>query len=162
MKNLLIILSVLFYGCANAQIKTLDLNHGKYLENSFKDDFVGKWKASNNDFKIIITKEEKKHIKRGTMDVYVDFLNIKITNFINNGVQIADKFTSPISLVSVGNNDSFTGTYRDTISGNNVKINLKRVNNNELLFITNLPEIDFTNHMEKGTVFPRKLSLVKD
>ncbi|MBD1387000.1 hypothetical protein IDJ75_17065 [Mucilaginibacter rigui] len=161
MKTLLIILSIIFCGCANAQIKTLDLNHGKYLENSFKDDFLGKWKANKNDFKVSISKE-KKHIKRGTMDVYIDFLNIRITHFLSNGVQVANRFTSEMSLISVGNSDSFTGTFRDTISGNNIKINLKRINSNELLFTASLPEIDFTNHPENGTIFPRKVNLVRD
>lgn len=160
MKNLLIIFSILFCGCANAQLKTLELNHGKYLENSVKSDFVGNWKSKDNNFRINIT-TEKRHIKRNTIDVYVDLLIIKITHFVSNGKQIANSFKSDLSLLSIGNNN-FNGTYRDPLSGNNIKINLKYINNNELLFTTKIPEIDFTNHPEKGTVFPLKLNLIKE
>lgn len=138
MKITVLILACLFYGCANAQVKTLDLKHGKYLENAFKKDFIGNWRSTHNDFKIGIIKE-KKHIKRNTMDVYVDVLNIRITSFINKGTQLADKFTSNLALLSLGSDD-FNGIYRDTITSNNVQINLKRVDNNKLLFTVKLPE----------------------
>ncbi|MET3978148.1 hypothetical protein ABIB62_000715 [Mucilaginibacter sp. UYP25] len=161
MKNFLIVLSVLFCNCANAQLKNLELTQGKYLENPIKNDFSGNWKSAGSDFKLSIA-NEKKQIKRGTIDIYVDFLNVKVTHFIKGGSQIANRFTLDMSLISVGNNNEFSGTYRDEVSGNNVKINLKRISSNELLFTSSLPEIDFTNHTEKGSVFPKLVTLFKD
>lgn len=163
MKKYLKILLILFCSTACAQSKKLDLNSGKYLKNDHTNQLIGEWggHASNIDVLFNIS-SEKRHIVRGALNFYADFLIIKTQKFNYKNKNITNKVSTNIELLAIDNNSIFSGTYKDPITGNNVKIVITVINNKELVLSSALPEIDFNNKPENGTVFPKEIKLTKE
>jgi hypothetical protein len=149
-------------GSAYAQTKTTDITQGRYLENTSKDKFVGDWSGSANgsQLKIKISKE-KRQFKRGNVNVYLDFLIVKVKKFDLNGNDVHESFKKDISLISTTNDIYFSGVYNDPITKNNINLVLRVISYNKLLLFSSLPDIDPYNHPEKGFVLPKQIELIK-
>jgi hypothetical protein len=133
------------------------------LRNSSTSELMGLWNGhtTNADIQYDIS-SEKRHIQRGNLNVYVDFLVIKTKKFIYNGKEISNKFNTNIELLALDNGKTFTGTYKDPISENNVKIVVTLLNSKELLFSSTLPEIDFSNKPANGTIFSKEIKFLRE
>jgi hypothetical protein len=159
--KLLITVFIILTGFANAQTMKTDLTQGRYLENTFKNNFVGNWVGRNDELQMNVTiSKEKRHFKRGNVDVYLDYLVIKINKFIHQDDDLHSSFKSEIALVSTNNQNLFSGTYKDPVSNNNVNLSLKTVSKNKLILSSSLPEMDPNNKWGEF-ILPKSIELLK-
>lgn len=163
MKNIIIITSLFIANNCYSQITGAELKSGKYFENKHKNDFIGEWKcvACTDSFKISV-ETYKRNIKGGIeLNISADFLEVKIVKKFHKRIDISKQFVKPIELLSINNDNKFSGSYYDPVTKSNIKIKITKLSNGNLSFDTSLPEMDVTNDNSRGTIFSKNLILSK-
>lgn len=162
-KYITLVILIMTFKCGYAQIKQADLNNGKHIAGSIKDIINGIWNCENCNasFQIDIKKARRK-FEKGNVNVSFDCLVLTVTKYIYNGKDVKSQFQIPIELI-VSHNDptEYNGYYQDPITKNNIKLKFKQINLAKFNLSVRLPEMDITNDIKKGTVFPEIANFIR-
>jgi hypothetical protein len=139
-----------------AQMKPSDLTSAKHIHSKLRGNVNGEWVCKDCSDTVRIK------IKKGTIDVTLDDLEVTIEKFVIGDKDVSGQFKTPITLLLSGDDyKTFVGQCSDPVTTRTIKPALQQKSKRLFSFTISYPEIDIWGDATKGTIFPKTAEFIR-